>query len=75
VRWSERIGGNFFSSPVVLGETLVNVSDSGDVTILSASERFHRLGTISTGAVVRSTMAVAGDTLLMRTDDALWLIR
>jgi len=75
VRWSQRIGGNFYSSPVILGDALVNVSDTGTVTILAASEGFRKLGSIETGEVVRSTMAAAVDKLLLRTEEALWVIR
>lgn len=75
VRWSERIGGSFFGSPVLLGDALVNVSDVGTVTILAASEGFQRLGVIETDSKVRSTLAATPERLLMRTEDALWVIR
>jgi outer membrane protein assembly factor BamB len=68
VLWSERIGGNFFSSPILLGDRLVNVSDTGTVTILAASTKFQKLGSISTDATVRAT-------LLLRTYEQLWIIR
>jgi outer membrane protein assembly factor BamB len=74
VCWSERIGGNFFSSPVILGDTLVNVSDAGEVTFLAAKEVFDRLGAIETGAGIRATIAVAQDHLLLRTENQLWVI-
>jgi outer membrane protein assembly factor BamB len=74
VRWSERIGGNYFSSPVVLGEAIVNVSDVGQVTALAASEKFKNLGTIQLDAKVRSTLAVTSSSLLLRAEDALWVI-
>jgi outer membrane protein assembly factor BamB len=75
VLWSERIGGNFFSSPILLGDRLVNVSDTGTVTILAASAKFQKLGSISTDATVRATLVSSGDTLLLRTYEQLWIIR
>jgi outer membrane protein assembly factor BamB len=75
VLWSERIGGNFFSSPILLGDRLVNVSDTGTVTILAASAKFQKLGSISTDATVRATLVASGDTLLLRTYEQLWIIR
>lgn len=75
VRWSERIGGNFFSSPVVIGDRLINTSDTGIVTVLAASEGFRELGSIATDSVIRSTITATDDRILLRTDDQLWIIR
>ncbi len=73
--WSERIGGNFYSSPVILGDRVVNISDSGDITVLAASEGFRKIATVKTDQVIRSTIAARDDTLLIRTDDELWIVR
>jgi outer membrane protein assembly factor BamB len=75
VRWSERVGGNFFSSPILLGDRLVNVSDTGEVTVLRASEAYNKLASISTDSVVRATLVPANDLLLLRTYEQLWIIR
>lgn len=75
VLWSERIGGNYYSSPILLGNRLVNVSDTGNVTILAASDKFEKLGTIATEATVRSTLVASQDMLLMRTYEQLWIVR
>lgn len=75
VLWSERIGGNFYSSPILLGDRLVNVSDTGNVIILAASKQFEKLATIGTDATVRATLVAAQDMLLMRTYEQLWIIR
>jgi outer membrane protein assembly factor BamB len=75
VRWSERIGGNFFSSPVILGDRLINTSDTGTVTVLSASEGFHELASQPNEAVIRSTIVATETAILLRTDEQLWIIR
>lgn len=75
VRWSQRVGGNFFSSPVLLGETIVNVSDVGQITAVAASEKFENLGTMKIDAKVRSTLAVTPSRLLLRAEDALWVFQ
>ena len=75
VLWSKRIGGNFFSSPILVGNRLVNVSDTGTVTILAADGAFEELGTINTEETVRATLVAANDMLLMRTYEQLWIIR
>jgi len=72
--WSERIGGNYFSSPVLLGNVLINVSDVGRMTAVAASEKFQNLGTIEIDGKFRSTLAVASSSLLLRAEDALWVI-
>jgi outer membrane protein assembly factor BamB len=74
-RWSERIGGNFFSSPIIVGDAIVNVSDVGQVTALAASEKYQNLGTMKIDAKVRSTLAATPSCLLLRAEDALWVFR
>lgn len=73
-RWSERIGGNFFSSPVILGDAIINVSDVGQITAVAASENFQNLGTMKIDARFRSTLAATPSSLLLRAEDALWVI-
>jgi len=75
VVWSERIGGNFFSSPILIGTRLLNVSDTGNITVLSASDKFEKIATIQTEATVRATMVADQDMLLLRTYEQLWIIR
>jgi outer membrane protein assembly factor BamB len=72
--WSMRIGGDFSSSPIIVGDKLLNVSHTGAVTILSASREFQKIATIETDLTVRSTMVPAGDRLLLRGDSQLWII-
>ncbi len=73
--WSNRIGGDYSSSPVVLGAKLINVSHDGVVNILEAGRQFKKLGTIETGKPVRSTIAADTDHLLLRTDSELLIVR
>jgi len=54
---------------------LLNVSDTGNVTILAASDKFEKIATISTDATVRSTLVASQDILLLRTYEQLWIIR
>ena len=73
--WSNRIGGDYSSSPVVLGNKLVNVSQEGVVNILSASREFNKIGSIETGRAVRSTIAADKEHVLLRTESELLIIR
>ena len=69
--WSERIGGNVSSSPVVLGDKLIGISQEGMVTVVSASGEFEKLGEIDLAEVVRATPAASASHLLIRTNKRL----
>jgi len=69
--WSERIGGNVSTSPVIAGDKLIGIDDEGTVTILSASRSFQELGKVKLGEVTRSTPLLAENYLLVRTDTKL----
>jgi outer membrane protein assembly factor BamB len=73
--WSKRIGGDYSSSPVILGKKLINASHDGKVTVLAAKRDFEELGTIETNQTIRSTIAADTDKILLRTDKELLIIR
>ncbi|MEQ1826173.1 MAG: PQQ-binding-like beta-propeller repeat protein [Pirellula sp.] len=73
--WKERIGGDHSSSPVIIGTKIINTSHDGVVTILAASRKFEKLGTIETNKTVRSTIAADKYKVLLRTDNELLIIR
>lgn len=67
VLWQERVGGNFFGSPVLIDGRLFCVSDTGEVAVVSASDQFQLLARNSLQESSNSTPAVAGDRLFVRT--------
>jgi outer membrane protein assembly factor BamB len=69
--WSERIGGNVSTSPVIAGDKLIGIDEEGTVTILSASRSFQELGKVKLGEMTRSTPLLAEDYILIRTDSKL----
>ncbi len=69
--WSERVGGNVSSSPVIAGDKLIGISESGTVTVISASRSFQKLGSVELGDTIRSTPMLDEDYLLLRTDSKL----
>ena len=73
--WSNRVGGDYSSSPVVLGKKLVNISQDGVVNFLSASREFQKLGSVETGRAVRATIAADKERILLRTESELLIIR
>lgn len=73
--WSNRIGGDFSSSPVILGNKLLNVSQDGVVNILAASREFQKLGSVETGRPVRATIAADNEHIYLRTETELLIVR
>jgi outer membrane protein assembly factor BamB len=72
--WSERIGGNVSTSPIVVGDKLVGIAEDGTVTMLAASSTFQNLGSISLGETTRATPAVTPNYILIRTETKLMRI-
>jgi outer membrane protein assembly factor BamB len=74
IHWTERIGGNVSSSPVLLGDKLLGISQEGMLTVLAADKRFSKIGEVGLEQTVRSTPAATKDRLLVRTDEQLWVV-
>lgn len=71
VLWSQRIGGNFGASPVIIGDKLLLISLDGVATILSAEASFRKLGEVDLYGAVGASPAYAEGSLLLRVDDEL----
>jgi outer membrane protein assembly factor BamB len=67
VRWRERVGGRFFASPVRVGDRLFCVSTEGQVVVLAAAAQFKLLGRVDLGEPSKSTPAIAGGVMYLRT--------
>ena len=65
--WQKRIGGNFSGSPVIAGDRIYCIDEDGDVVVLAAGEQFQLLGKSPLGEASRSTPAVAGGRMYLRT--------
>ncbi len=70
-KWRERVGGNFSGSPVRAGERLFAVSVEGEVIVLAASDKYELLGNYSLNETCRSTPAIAGGRMYVRTESHL----
>lgn len=66
--WKERIGGDYFSSPIRVGDRLYCVSREGDMLVFAASKKYELLAKFPLGEKSNSTPAVAGDTMYLRTN-------
>lgn len=65
--WRERVGGNYSGSPVCAGDHLYCIAEDGTVVSLAASEKFQLLARNPLGEDSRSTPAIAGDRMYLRT--------
>jgi outer membrane protein assembly factor BamB len=70
--WRERVGGDFFASPVWVNGCLYNVSRKGEVVVLAAGNEFQALHRISLGEATYATPAVAGGVMYLRTSSHLF---
>jgi outer membrane protein assembly factor BamB len=72
--WKERVGGDFHSSPIAIGDRIFGASRQGDVIVLSASPKYQLLARNSLGDPCIATPAVAHDRLYVRTESSLLCI-
>jgi outer membrane protein assembly factor BamB len=71
IRYQERVGGNFFGSPVWVDGRLFAVSTSGEVVVVEASARFKVLARNALNDTCHATPAVAGGRMFVRTESRL----
>ena len=71
VKWQERVGGDFFGSPVCVDGKLFCVSSRGDVVVVEASDHFKLLAKNPLNELTRSTPAVAGGRMYIHTSQHL----
>jgi len=72
VRYQERIGGNYFGSPIWVDGRLFCVSKTGELVVVEASDKFNVLHRYPLNESCESTPAVALDRLFVRTERHLW---
>ncbi|MBN2476624.1 MAG: PQQ-binding-like beta-propeller repeat protein [Pirellulales bacterium] len=65
--WRRRVGGEFYGSPVRVGDRLFCIAKNGDVVVLAASDRFELLARAPLGEPSFATPAVSGGVVYLRT--------
>jgi outer membrane protein assembly factor BamB len=68
IRYQERVGGNYFGSPVWVDGRLFCVSTAGELVVLEASERFNVLHRYPLSELCHSTPAVALGRMFVHTE-------
>ena len=66
--WSERVGGNFFGSPICVNGKLYAMSTKGELVVVEASDQFKVLARSNLGEASHATPAVADGVLYLRTE-------
>lgn len=74
--WQEKLKASegrteFYSSPIIAGDKLYNITKDGVVICLRAGEKFEELGKSTLGDRSFATAAVAGNRLIIRTAGSL----
>jgi outer membrane protein assembly factor BamB len=65
--WQEKIGGDYFGSPVRVADRLYCISRKGEMVVLAASREFEELAHVSLEEPSFSTPAIAGGVMYLRT--------
>ena len=65
--WQERVGGNFYGSPVFCEGKLWAMSNKGELIVIAAEKTFKVLGRHELGEITNATPAFGEKTLYLRT--------
>lgn len=72
VHWRERVGGQFYSSPIWIEGRLYCISKRGQMVVLAAGRKFEALARIDLGETAYATPAVANGVMYLRTHSRLY---
>lgn len=65
--WTEKVGGAYYGSPVLAGDTIWCMSKKGELVGIAASEKFKLVGKLELGEATHATPAIAGGKMYLRT--------
>jgi outer membrane protein assembly factor BamB len=74
IRWQQRIGGNYFASPVRVGDRIYCTSRKGEMVVLAAADKYKLLSRINLEERSNSTPAIADGVMYLRTASHLMAI-
>jgi outer membrane protein assembly factor BamB len=74
IHWQERVGANYFGSPVRAGDRIYCISRDGEMVVLAADDEYKLLGRINLEERSHSTPAIAGGVMYLRTASHLMAI-
>jgi outer membrane protein assembly factor BamB len=65
--WRERVGGDFFGSPICVAGRLYAISTRGELVVVEAGDQFKLLGRSDLGEASHATPAVTNGRMYLRT--------
>jgi outer membrane protein assembly factor BamB len=65
--WREKVGANFYGSPVCVGDRMYCISTKGEVIVLAAGDKYRLLARNPLGEKSHATPAIAGGRMYLRT--------
>ena len=65
--WREKVGGQFYGSPVCVSGKLYCISTKGEVVVLAAADKYELLARNALGEPSQATPAVSGGRMYLRT--------
>ncbi len=71
IHWMQRLRGGFNGSPVRVRDKIYCIEEGGEVVVLAAAKEFQELARNPLGEISRSTPAVAGGRMYLRTNSHL----
>ncbi|MFM8413115.1 MAG: PQQ-binding-like beta-propeller repeat protein [Planctomycetota bacterium] len=74
LRGQVRLAGSFWASPIVVGDTLVAINTEGKTFLVSTAERPEIVAENELPGTFTATPAVAGGSLYLRSETALWKV-
>jgi len=72
--WKQRVGGAFCASPVVAGDLIYFCDEKGKTTVISAADEYKEVAVNELEDGLRSSPAIAGGALYLRTFKSLYKI-
>ena len=72
--WRERVGGEFYSSPIWIEGRLYCISKYGQIVVLAASKKFEVLARMELDEKTFATPAVANGVMFLRTQSRLYSV-
>ncbi len=67
--WNERLSGNFYASPIVVGDRMLCIGLDGTAFVLNATREGGLVSKFKVGDAVEATPAFVDGVLLLRVDD------
>ena len=74
LHWRERLGGNFSASPAFADGKIFLLDEDGKMTVIKPGQRFDKLADNQLEGRTLASMAIAGRSLLIRSDTHLYRI-